>query len=349
MPGLCPNSWQTYGCEWSIGYLWHWMSWLGRVDVVVLALMLTHIVVVVGRVCYRYHLVRRSQVVDTNSQAFQGNRRKLAIDLSVWVGSLKSIPSIAPLLGLVGTCGGILSAFSGIGMETHGVLVVISSEVAASLITTLTGLLVAIPAIWSYNYLCTLLNLLESETSDKALEAVTPGERKIQCFQFARALPLRKRFSEMPPFGLMAATSLAILVVVFVTPSHTSSGLHIDIPQSGGVASRKRFSGEPIVIRVAGMSGNGSTAIYVNSKKTPLHELDNTVRSELKVRLQQTANVEAESDVSWADVANVIDIIEGIQALHANVVLLVPLDRRGPQCLRRSIYPHTSQTSDAGQ
>src|SRR6266568_8803821 len=61
MRGVCLNSWQTDGCEWSIGYLWRWMNWLGRLDVVALALMLAYIVIIVSRGSYRYHLARRKK------------------------------------------------------------------------------------------------------------------------------------------------------------------------------------------------------------------------------------------------------------------------------------------------
>jgi biopolymer transport protein ExbD len=58
----------------------------------------------------------------------------------------------------------------------------------------------------------------------------------------------------------------------------------------------------------------------VNLKKTPWDELQNTLRRELKVRPPKSVvYVQAENDVSWADVVNAIDAVEG---LHANVVLL---------------------------
>src|SRR5260370_41850121 len=104
MPGVCPNSWQTYGCEWSIGYLWRWTSSLERLDLIVLALMLARIVFVVARVSYRYRLARRAGPVDPSSGAFQRARRKLAAELSIWVGGLKSIAFTAPYLGLAGRC-----------------------------------------------------------------------------------------------------------------------------------------------------------------------------------------------------------------------------------------------------
>src|SRR6266550_5185072 len=107
MSAVCPNSWQTYGCEWNIGYLWHWMNWLGRLDLVGLALMLAYIVTVVVRFSYRYRMARRTEQRNSLDPAFQQSPRNLATDLSLRISGLKSIASIAPFLGLVGTCVGI--------------------------------------------------------------------------------------------------------------------------------------------------------------------------------------------------------------------------------------------------
>jgi biopolymer transport protein ExbB/TolQ len=137
------------------------MNWIVRLDVIVLALMLAYVVVVVTRVSYRYHLARCAREIDSAS------RRKFAAVLSIDVGSLKSIASTAPYLGLAGTCEGILSAFRPIGMEKHTALAMISADIAASLITTAAGILVAVPATCSYNYLCTRIDLLESEVSNE--------------------------------------------------------------------------------------------------------------------------------------------------------------------------------------
>ncbi|HWO34283.1 MAG TPA: biopolymer transporter ExbD [Candidatus Acidoferrum sp.] len=65
------------------------------------------------------------------------------------------------------------------------------------------------------------------------------------------------------------------------------------------------------------MSEDGSPDIYVNSKKTPFDELSTTVQRDLKLRPRRVVYVEAESNVRWTDVVNVIDIVE----LDATVVL----------------------------
>jgi biopolymer transport protein ExbB len=114
-----------------------------------------------------------SEAIDAAGRAFQRSQRMFAANLSIGLGTLKSIAYTAPFLGLVGTCFRILSAFRGIGMEKHAALAMMSSDVAKALIATATGIVVAVPAVWSYNHLRARGEVLESEMSNMALEAIT--------------------------------------------------------------------------------------------------------------------------------------------------------------------------------
>jgi biopolymer transport protein ExbB/TolQ/biopolymer transport protein ExbD len=411
MPGVCLNSWQTYGCEWGIGYLWRWMNWIARFDVFALALMLVYIVIVVSRSSYRCHVACRqsrafmraaasafssgafdevltiaartrrspvaamvttgitalasvpsqftlSEAIDAASRAFHRGQRTLAADLSLGVGALRSIASIAPFLGLAGTCFGILSAFRGFGMQKQAALAMMTTYIAASLITTATGLIVAVPAVWSYNYLRVRIDRLESEMSNMALEAITQlnahphsrilhehfaagskaidsgvdavaGAREVRredgrtgaCSRIASKLPLTKQFSKLPAFALIAAPSLASVLAAFTAflSVHTSKGLEVRVLELGALEKSDDFSAKPIFIGLVETRMNKQTAVYVNSKKTPWDNLESTVRNELKIRPQSIVYVEAENSVAWADVAKVIDAVE---ALPADVVLL---------------------------
>ena len=75
--------WQPDGCEWTVRYLWHSMSSVARLDVIVLALMLVHLFAVVIHVYYRYCLARRVQRIDS------ADSKKLVAVLNIKVGSLK--------------------------------------------------------------------------------------------------------------------------------------------------------------------------------------------------------------------------------------------------------------------
>src|SRR5216684_1203187 len=54
MRGVCANPWQTYDCEWGFRYLWRWIDWVGRADIIALVLMLACVLFIVSFGCERY-------------------------------------------------------------------------------------------------------------------------------------------------------------------------------------------------------------------------------------------------------------------------------------------------------
>ncbi|MDY6407823.1 MAG: protein TolQ [Pseudomonadota bacterium] len=66
---------------------------------------------------------------------------------------LASTGSVAPLLGLLGTVWGIMSAFSSIGATQSTNFAAVAPGVAEALLTTAVGLIAAIPAVIAYNKL----------------------------------------------------------------------------------------------------------------------------------------------------------------------------------------------------
>ena len=65
---------------------------------------------------------------------------------------LATTGATAPFVGLFGTTFGIINAFSGMAMTGSGGIAAISAGIAEALITTALGLVVAIVAVWAYNY-----------------------------------------------------------------------------------------------------------------------------------------------------------------------------------------------------
>lgn len=74
---------------------------------------------------------------------------------------IKNIASIAPLLGLLGTVYGVYKAFEAITQKGLGDPTVFSSGISVALITTITGLIVAIPHHIAYNHFISLLDSIE--------------------------------------------------------------------------------------------------------------------------------------------------------------------------------------------
>ncbi len=63
------------------------------------------------------------------------------------------LASVAPLLGLLGTVGGMISTFAVISQYGTGNAKALASGISEALITTQTGLIVAVPGLFFANYL----------------------------------------------------------------------------------------------------------------------------------------------------------------------------------------------------
>ena len=66
--------------------------------------------------------------------------------------SLATIGALAPFIGLLGTVIGIIRVFSDLKAQGAGDINTLAGSIGEALATTALGLLVAIPAVWIYNY-----------------------------------------------------------------------------------------------------------------------------------------------------------------------------------------------------
>lgn len=293
MTEACLNAWRPYECEWSVGYLWHWMNWVVRLDVIVLALMLTGVVVVVTRISYRYLVARHVREIDSAS------RRKLAAVLSIEMGCLKAIASSAPYLGLAGTCVGIMSSLGfGGNMEKNTFLTMVAANMAAALATTAAGILVAVPATCSYNYLCTRKDLLENEAPSDP-PAQLSGRRRV-----AGRLPLTKRFSQLPAFGLIAAPGLAALVAMYMPyfAPREPTGFGVELAPF----CRENVANDRTTVLHITDAGK----LLLNAEQEDWNGLAGRLSEIYRVRAQRTLDLVADDGVPFQTVADALDIVE---------------------------------------
>jgi len=68
-----------------------------------------------------------------------------------------------PFIGLLGTVWGVMSTFAGIAEKNQASLTAMAPGVAAALVATVTGLLVAIPAMFGYNFMVTTIRHMTQE------------------------------------------------------------------------------------------------------------------------------------------------------------------------------------------
>jgi biopolymer transport protein ExbB len=94
--------------------------------------------------------------------------RKLEFGLN----TVKIIASIAPLLGLLGTVVGVLESFDSITKSGLGDPSIFSSGISVALITTIAGLIVAIPHYIGYNYIVGILDDIELKIQKEVLKKI---------------------------------------------------------------------------------------------------------------------------------------------------------------------------------
>jgi biopolymer transport protein ExbB len=113
-------------------------------------------------------------VADINSAERAVEREMLMtiVLLKRGLGVLATVGATAPFVGLLGTTMGIVNAFQGMAAGGGGGISSIASGVAEALITTAFGLLVAIPAVWAYNYFQTKIDNITAEMTYSSKEMI---------------------------------------------------------------------------------------------------------------------------------------------------------------------------------
>jgi biopolymer transport protein TolQ len=90
---------------------------------------------------------------------------------------LATTGSVTPFIGLLGTVGGIISAFRGIGAGGTTSIQAVAPGIADALIATAAGLFAAIPAVIAYNQFVARMKNIASEMDDFASEFLNLVER----------------------------------------------------------------------------------------------------------------------------------------------------------------------------
>ncbi len=114
----------------------------------------------------------REDMMDTVRRAIQRASALTGSDLKRGVAALATIGATAPFVGLLGTVVGIITAFQGIAATGSGGLGSVSAGISEALVETALGLLVAIPAVWFYNYLSGRIEYFNVEMDNSSSELV---------------------------------------------------------------------------------------------------------------------------------------------------------------------------------
>jgi biopolymer transport protein ExbB len=114
-------------------------------------------------------------------EAIEDTGRHVVHELDRFIGTVGTIASLSPLMGLLGTVFGMIRTFNAITTSGIGNPASLAGGIAEALITTAAGLTVAIPALLAYKYLRgrvqTLVVQMEKEAIKlvEALEAQSRG------------------------------------------------------------------------------------------------------------------------------------------------------------------------------
>jgi biopolymer transport protein ExbB len=114
----------------------------------------------------------REDVMDTVRRAIQRAAALTASDMKKGVPALATIGSTAPFVGLLGTVIGVINAFQGIGASGSAGIGAVSIGISEALVETALGLVVAIPAVWFYNYLTGRVEYFNVEMDNSSSELV---------------------------------------------------------------------------------------------------------------------------------------------------------------------------------
>lgn len=105
------------------------------------------------------------QLLDAQSDAERDS-------LARFVPWLATIGTVSPLIGLLGTVLGVITAFIGIAQSGAGNIGAVAPGVAEALVATAMALAVAIPAFFGYNFFASRLNRIEGELTAFGSELV---------------------------------------------------------------------------------------------------------------------------------------------------------------------------------
>jgi biopolymer transport protein TolQ len=102
--------------------------------------------------------LRKSTFMDETEIGFLNNLAEqymasAALDLEKYMRFLATAATSAPFLGLLGTVWGVMEAFGGLALTSSATLSAVAPGVSAALLTTVIGLVVALPSSIGYNIL----------------------------------------------------------------------------------------------------------------------------------------------------------------------------------------------------
>ncbi|GAB4290149.1 MAG: MotA/TolQ/ExbB proton channel family protein [Methylophaga sp.] len=125
-------------------------------------------------------LTNRNSSREITKESIQDVGRHVTVALERNLNTLGTIAAISPLIGLLGTVIGMIKVFAVITAEGVGNPETLAGGISEALITTATGLVVAIPSLIFYRYYRGKINKLVVDMEEQAMKLIEilHGERQ---------------------------------------------------------------------------------------------------------------------------------------------------------------------------
>jgi biopolymer transport protein ExbB/TolQ len=102
------------------------------------------------------HLSQEQRTMEEMRAEMNGTVERAALGyLERYLSVISFVASSVVLLGLLGTVNGMINAFEGIAEKGLGEPTIVAAGISEALITTVTGLVIAVPALAIYSYFST--------------------------------------------------------------------------------------------------------------------------------------------------------------------------------------------------
>jgi len=116
---------------------------------------------------------------DISADEMEASKRALERAIAVKTAELKrglaglaTVGSTAPFVGLFGTVVGIIGAFNALRTNETAGIGAVGGAIAEALVTTAGGILVAVPAVWLFNYFTSKVTSFSVEMENSASELI---------------------------------------------------------------------------------------------------------------------------------------------------------------------------------
>ena len=142
-------------------------------------------------------------------ESIEDTGRHVVHELERYLNALGTVAAVTPLLGLLGTVTGIISAFNTINAQGVGDPRALAGGIGEALITTAAGLIVAIPALMAYRHLRGRVDTLVVRMEQEALRLVQALDIQARAEQAYIASGATGRFVGLTPAAAGAGSGPA--------------------------------------------------------------------------------------------------------------------------------------------